>query len=88
MSEPNVVLDGVPVTLDLSYGWVVSTPDSDGPYVIGPFENEAEGDAWRREMDPHLVENLTYHGGTLIFDPASYSTVSRLMREQGHPGPG
>lgn len=87
MTDPNVLLSGVPVYLDLSFGWVVSTPDSEGPYVIGPFASEFDGEAWRLNVAPHLVENLTFHGGTMIFDPDSYLNVSRTMREQGHPGP-
>lgn len=74
---------GTAVEMELAFGWVCSTPESSGPFVIGPFTDEAEAQAWSTGISDRLAERLTIHGGTLIFYPDSYTQVSAAMREHG-----
>lgn len=71
------------VELKTAFGWVVITPDVKAPFVIGPFDDEEEGNIWLKNIGNLVTEQLTVLGGTMMFLPDSYTEISMLMRERG-----
>lgn len=71
------------VWMKQAFGWVVVTPYSDGPFLIGPFTDSVEGNIWLNNIEGVLVEDLTLVGEAKMILPESYTEASAAMREKG-----